>query len=860
MTSRRICSTCGTALASSALHGACPVCLSALALRACSSAHLPSTPFTPPAITDLSSAFADLEIHELLGVGGMGAVYSARQTKLDRLVALKILPPERARDPDFTERFLREARALARLNHPHIVSVYDTGQAGAYLYILMEYVEGASLRDLIRDGKLDACEAMRLVPQICDAMQYAHDQGVIHRDIKPENILIDQHGQVKIADFSLAKVSRGAADSAALTTSNQRMGTLRYMAPEQLNNSARVDRRADIYSLGVTFYEMLTGTLPTLDFKPPSRVAEVDARVDRVVVRSIKESPEDRYQQALEVKKAVERIAASPRWPWRLGAATGAGLLLAVGIVLALCGPFWGSRPEGDLAGPVGGEVKPAAVTAPGAAAPRDPPPLALRFQLGGRVEIPLQLPLLQDVTLEAYVTPLQENYPEPTHIVGVMRQCSLFLDPKHKWDLGLEFPQGFHHIGLATQALPGREYHVAGVRQGEHMTLFVDGKRIGSKSVPTGALAAREKRLLVMGSNRTPLQIRAVRISTSARYSQNFTPAPRWTADAETLALYEGDEGQGDVFKDISGNGHHGKILGAKWVSATDTTIPTVAVAPFAPKQAEAQQQACAQRLGVPVEITNTVGMKLRLIPPGKLVLPRGFSRGPAPTSDEIAEPFYAGVYEVTVGQYRQFVQASRYRTAAEVSPEGGMKLLLDKPGTRHPKYCWSFPEFSDDDQRPVAVVNWHDATAFCRWLSGQEKRSYRLPTETEWLWLTRSSSSGTFFFGDDVAELAKYAWYKQADERCRPVGLKLPNPWGLYDVYGNMFELSYDWQSADFKRRLSPATNPQGPKDPERQVVFGGGFIDDPCWAGGNFSGASMNHVGFRVILTSTLTGEAR
>ena len=191
-----------------------------------------------------------------------------------------------------------------------------------------DVVDGASLRALIQDGRLSPDEALRLVPQICDAMQYAHDQGVIHRDIKPENVLVDQQGQIKIADFGLAKLSQeDPASAIALTDSNLRLGTAHYIAPEQLANTSAVDHRADIYSLGVMFYEMLTGELPRINFVPPSRKIAVDPRVDRVVERSLKDSPDERYQQASEVKRDVERIALSPRTRWPVIAAVVVGLL-----------------------------------------------------------------------------------------------------------------------------------------------------------------------------------------------------------------------------------------------------------------------------------------------------------------------------------------------------------------------------------------------------------------------------------------------------------------------------------------------------------------------------------------------------
>src|SRR5207237_7825332 len=147
-------------------------------------------PFEAPTPAELAGRFPQLEVLELIGQGGMGAVYKARQTKLDRIVALKVLPPEWGTDPAFAERFAREARALAKLNHPHIVAVHDFGEADGLFYLVMEYVDGVNLWQLLLDGQLPPEEALKIVPQICEALEYAHEEGIVHRDIKPENILL----------------------------------------------------------------------------------------------------------------------------------------------------------------------------------------------------------------------------------------------------------------------------------------------------------------------------------------------------------------------------------------------------------------------------------------------------------------------------------------------------------------------------------------------------------------------------------------------------------------------------------------------------------------------------------------------
>jgi predicted Ser/Thr protein kinase len=267
--------------------------------------------FVPPTPEALQPAFPQLEIIELLGKGGMGAVYKARQPGLDRLVAVKILPPDVSQDPAFAERFKREARALAMLNHPNIVGVYDSGNAGGYYYFVMEFLDGVNLRQAMRAGQLKAAEALKIVPQICDALQFAHDEGIVHRDIKPENILLDKKGRVKIADFGLAKLL-GKTQDVTLTGTQQMMGTLHYMAPEQLEGARDVDHRADIYSLGVTFYEMLTGELPIGRFAAPSKKVQIDVRLDEVVLRSLEKAPEQRYQHASEIKTEMEAIVQSP--------------------------------------------------------------------------------------------------------------------------------------------------------------------------------------------------------------------------------------------------------------------------------------------------------------------------------------------------------------------------------------------------------------------------------------------------------------------------------------------------------------------------------------------------------------------
>ncbi|MBM4070830.1 MAG: serine/threonine protein kinase [Planctomycetes bacterium] len=314
MSQSRRCPVCGTEIPADTPEGLCPRCLLRAGLASQASqptaSFAVSPSFVPPTVEALARCFPQLEILELVGQGGMGAVYKARQPALDRLVALKILPPEIGAEPAFAERFTREARALAKLNHPHIVAIHDFGVADGLFYFLMAFVDGINLRQAIQQGDLQPAQALKIVPQICDALQFAHDEGIVHRDIKPENILLDKRGRVKIADFGLAKLL-GVKANHALTGTRQVMGTPHYMAPEQIQGTRDVDHRADIYSLGVTFYEMLTGELPLGRFAAPSKKVQIDVRLDEVVIRTLEVEPEHRYQHASEVKTEVEQIASN---------------------------------------------------------------------------------------------------------------------------------------------------------------------------------------------------------------------------------------------------------------------------------------------------------------------------------------------------------------------------------------------------------------------------------------------------------------------------------------------------------------------------------------------------------------------
>jgi tRNA A-37 threonylcarbamoyl transferase component Bud32 len=376
MNTMKKCSTCGN-LYSGDL---CSKCMAGFAQKS-------TDPTAPPEDLPLKpgQTFHGLEILELLGRGGMGVVYKARQPALDRMVALKILPQKMALDPDFQNRFIREAKALGSLSHPNIVAVYDFGAEGGFFFFAMEFIDGTNLRQILRDRKLTPEQGLKIVPQLCDALEYAHGEGVVHRDIKPENILLDRKGRVKIADFGLAKLV-GADAPANLTMTNMVMGTPHYMAPEQVENPKGVDHRADIYAIGVVLYEMLTGELPIGRFEMPSKIVQVDVRLDEVVLKALEKSPDRRYQNAGDVKTAVSKATSitsvesysptviTPRPATK--AKPTLAYLLAIAVILVLGAVAWKELSVKPPAPVVGVLPKPPGTEPPVVAGPLDLTPL----------------------------------------------------------------------------------------------------------------------------------------------------------------------------------------------------------------------------------------------------------------------------------------------------------------------------------------------------------------------------------------------------------------------------------------------------------------------------------------------------
>lgn len=313
------CITCGTPLPGQMLSGKCPACLQRVALMepTMPGDTLPesrmsrrSSGWEPPSAEEVAALLPRgfYSVESFIGRGGMGAVYKGTQTVLKRPVAIKIMRQDQAVDAEFRLRFLREAQMLARLSHPGIVNVIDCGEAGPdMLFIVMEFVDGANLMDVIRSGGVSEARALKIMKQVCEALQFAHIHGIVHRDIKPSNIILMRDGRIKLADFGLA--TQMEPEEGEESDTAHAAGTPAYAAPEQFAAGQSVDQRADIYSLGVMIYQMLTGELPRGDWKPPSQAVAIDPAWDKIISQALQPLPQDRLSAADAMQEMLSRIS-----------------------------------------------------------------------------------------------------------------------------------------------------------------------------------------------------------------------------------------------------------------------------------------------------------------------------------------------------------------------------------------------------------------------------------------------------------------------------------------------------------------------------------------------------------------------
>lgn len=338
----KTCDTCGTPMMAGMLGGLCSACMRRIAFAAPSmggftaGGTFPERVFghwEPPLASEVATMLPEgsYGVECLIGRGGMGAVYQGMQIRLKRPVAIKLMRQDHGTDERFRLRFQREALLLASLDHPGIVKVIDCGDAGPdLLYIVMELVDGVNLMEVIRSGGVSEKRALDIVEQVCSALRFAHDSGIVHRDIKPSNILLSRDGRARIADFGLAM----ALDPESDGSEDSGIGTPSYAAPEQMRANGLVDQRADLYAVGVMIYQMLTGNLPQDRWKPPSEVVAVDPTWDKIVSKALESMPQDRFSGAEAMQEMLSRI--SPVDPQRIRRRRRLPLLISAAVIVLL--------------------------------------------------------------------------------------------------------------------------------------------------------------------------------------------------------------------------------------------------------------------------------------------------------------------------------------------------------------------------------------------------------------------------------------------------------------------------------------------------------------------------------------------
>lgn len=732
------------------------------------------------ATTDSLGTIRDYRLLSKLGQGGMGEVYKAQHTKLRRIVALKVLPAGVANQPAVITRFEREMQAVGTLDHPNIVRAFDAGESDGRHYLVMEYVQGRDLTQVIRDcGPLPIPEVCELIYQAAVGLQHAHDAGLVHRDIKPSNLMLAETGVVKILDLGLALLNN-TDSKGELTSAGQVMGTFDYMAPEQAGDTHQVDARADIYSLGATLYKLLTGVAPfgdptfdtpvkkltALAIKEPTPVQqrrnEIPQPLAAVLARMMAKDPAKRYTTAMEVATALASFT------------TGGKLAR-----LALTPARDSVSPPADAA-----DTKPSRTS-----------------------------------TSEDTFTP----------ITAVRKRGGLWqrfgrLPPIVRW-----LAVG----GAAAVALAGTIV----LLQTPHGTVKVifNDPAISVRFTQDGAT--------IDGADPKPIRLKLGKHGIAIKRGDLEFLTTSFKLEKKSITTLDIQLIEDKVQVRFDGKPLDSKVI-PQLASVSRVAAPPAANAPFDAAQAKHHQDAWAIHLGVPVEYTNSIGMKFRLIPPGeftmgstqseidealKFVHPndkwwRAYIQSEIPQHKVIlSKPVFLGVHEVTQGQYE---------TLMGKNPAFFVRTGADK------KFAEKISGASTVDH-PVEGISWNDAVALFTSLNERESPAtgYRLPTEAEWEFACRAGSPGKYWTGEADTDLLQAAWFqKNSGGRTHVVVGLTPNPWGLYDTHGNVWEWVQDAWQPEFYKEWSerPAMDPSCTSSVDGKRVLRGGdwsYVASSC-----------------------------
>ncbi|MCY2992153.1 MAG: SUMF1/EgtB/PvdO family nonheme iron enzyme [Planctomycetota bacterium] len=800
-------------------------------------------------------------ILDKLGQGGMGLVLKAEHRRMKRLVALKVLSPKVVRTPESLRRFQREVEAAARLTHPNIVVAHDADEAGGTHFLVMAYVEGTDLLTLVKQqGPLPLDQALDCILQAARGLQYAHEHGVVHRDIKPANLVLDRQGTVKILDMGLARLDSAGAQQDQLTGTGQIMGTVDYMAPEQALDTKRADGRADIYSLGVTLWYLLTGQslyagetvveklmahqtkpIPTLS----SVRLEVSPPLEAVFRRMVAKTPGDRYQTIAELIADVEPLRGS------MAAAATVGAAVVEDVkwdeFLGALGPSAASHRPGPA---LSGSSRAAALATKTAPAPVAEPDETLTWSkpqvaTDPQMEQSLARPEPAKAGTNVRSMALQSRAASRVSRHGGVVQARLWRvmlrgDGWQDWRKLTAAGAGglllvLLGIWVIVRDKGGREVARVPVPEGGNVTV-----ETASEAAGPGTSSPRP----VAGNSPGTSSPRSVAGNSPG------TSSPRSVAgnSAGTSSPRPGTPGRG-----VGGEGS-GPLVNPAAPWKLPPGSPPPANAPFDAVQAKSHQATWAKHLGVPVEMTNSIGMRFVLIPPGE------FDMGS--TAEEVArlledaksrkvDQWYIDHLASEAPKHRVRITKPFYLGQCEVTQAEYERVIGSNPS-----------QFKDDPTRPVERVNWDEAAVFCLKLGEQPQEQaadagYRLPTEAEWEHACRAGTATTWLGTDDEAVLKEQAWFNaNAEGKTHPVRQTAPNSWGLYDMHGNVWEWCQDWCGEGYYA-ASPLDDPTGASRGPDRVNRGGSwnFVASYCRAAfrNGFSPGNRDVIlGFRLART--------